>query len=76
MDLLIPAARLATRMRGLPKFLLSTDKRYTTLIENHLLQSTQEIESLDNIFIATRPDLVKIIKSIDLKVPKLSAHMS
>lgn len=72
MDLLIPAAGLATRMRGLPKFLLPIDKKYTTLLENHLLQSTQEIENLDNILIATRPDLVKILKSINLNFPKVS----
>ena len=72
MDLLIPAAGLATRMRGLPKFLLPIDKKYTTLLENHLLQSIQEIENLDHIFIATRPDLVKIIKSLNLNFPKLS----
>jgi hypothetical protein len=72
MDLLIPAAGLATRMRGLPKFLLPIDKKYTTLLENHLLASTQDIDNLDNILIATRPDLVKIIKSLNLDFPKLS----
>lgn len=72
MDLLIPAAGLATRMRGLPKFLLPVDKKYTTLLENHLLKSINEITGLKNILIATRPDLVKIIKSLDFNYPKLS----
>lgn len=72
MDLLIPAAGLATRMRGIPKFLLPIDKNYTTLLENHLLYSIQEIENLDNIFIATRPDLVQFIKALNLNFPKLS----
>lgn len=72
MDLLIPAAGFATRMRGLPKFLLPVDKKYTTLLENHLFKSVNEIHSLENIFIATRPDLVKIIKSLNIDFPNLS----
>ena len=73
MDLLIPAAGLATRMRGLPKFLLPIDKRYTTLLENHLFNAKNEIKNLENILInATRPDLVKIINSLNIEYPRLS----
>lgn len=72
MDLLIPAAGLASRMRGLPKFLLPIDRNYTTLLEVHLLKSTQEIENLNNIFIATSPDFLKILKSLNLNIPNLS----
>ncbi len=72
MDLLIPAAGLATRMRGLPKFLLPIDKRYTTLLENHLFNAKNEIKNLENIFIATRPDLVKIINSLNIEYSGLS----
>ena len=72
MDFLIPAAGLATRMRGLPKFLLPIDDKYTTLLENHIILALREIESLERIFIATRPDLVSLIKSLNIEYPDLS----
>ena len=72
MDFLIPAAGLATRMRGLPKFLLPIDDKYTTLLENHIILALREIESLERIFIATRPDLVSLIKSLNIEYPELS----
>lgn len=72
MDLLIPASGLATRMRGLPKFLLPIDSKYTTLLESHLNHAYKEIDDLENIFIATRPDLVAFIKNLDLDYPNLS----
>lgn len=71
MDLLIPASGLATRMRGLPKFLLPINSKYTTLLENHLFNASKTIDDLENIFIATRPDLVTFIKNLDLDYPKL-----
>jgi hypothetical protein len=35
-DLILPATGLANRMRGLTKFLLPIDNKYTTLIEYHI----------------------------------------
>lgn len=72
MDLLIPAAGLASRMRGLPKFLLPIDSKYTTLLENHLYYAAKENNELENIFIATRPDLVTFIKNLDLGYKNLA----
>lgn len=37
MHAIVPTAGLATRMRGLPKFLLPCDDEYLTLIERHVL---------------------------------------
>ena len=63
MDAIIPAAGLATRMRGIPKFLLPCDDRYTTLIERH-------IDSLlgvcNTVWIPTRPELVLLLDSLNL----------
>ena len=67
MDLLIPAAGLATRMRGLPKFLLPVDSSYTTILENHLNSIEKENIDIQNIWIATRPDLVNILNTISFK---------
>ena len=64
-DLILPAAGLATRMRGLPKFLLPIDNKYTTLIENHINNATKNKE-IKNIWIPTRPDLKPILESLDL----------
>lgn len=71
MDILIPAAGLATRMRGLPKFLLPIDKQYTTLLENHIINVVNQIKNLDRILLATRPDLLKMISSLKLDFPQL-----
>lgn len=63
MDAIIPAAGLALRMRGIPKFLLPCDSLYTTLIEQH-------IESLlpicETIWIPTRPEMVLLLDSLGL----------
>jgi choline kinase len=63
MDAIIPAAGLASRMRGIPKFLLPCDSLYTTLIEQH-------IESLlsvcETIWIPTRPEMVLLLDSLGL----------
>jgi UTP-glucose-1-phosphate uridylyltransferase len=68
MDAILPAAGLATRMRGLPKFLLPCSEGYTTLLEHH-------IEALlgvcDRVWVAVRPEvaaLVDILKIADDRV--------
>jgi hypothetical protein len=63
MDAIIPAAGLATRMRGIPKFLLPCDNSYTTLIELHIQQL---LESCETIWIPTRPELVLLLDSLGL----------
>jgi len=63
MDAIIPAAGLATRMRGIPKFLLPCDNVYTTLIEMHI---SQLLECCETVWIPTRPELVMLLDSLGL----------
>lgn len=63
MDGIVPAAGLATRMRGIPKFLLPCDRSYTTLLENHLRELLQVCET---IWIPTRPELVLLLDSLGI----------
>jgi|TARA_Y100000389_G_scaffold58460_1_gene54448 NDP-sugar pyrophosphorylase family protein len=72
MDLLIPAAGLATRMRGLPKFLLPVDNTYTTILENHIKSINKENIDIKNIWIATRPDLVSILNTISFELSNIN----
>ena len=61
MDAIIPAAGMATRMRGLPKFLLPCDDVYTSLIELHI---SQLLEQCETVWIPTRPELVLLLDSL------------
>lgn len=63
MDAIIPAAGLATRMRGIPKFLLPCDEQYTTLIELHI-QSLLEV--CETVWIPTRSEMVMLLDSLGL----------
>lgn len=63
MDGILPAAGLASRMRGIPKFLLPCDDVYTTLIEKHIIELGLVCET---IWIPTRPDLVTLLESLSL----------
>lgn len=63
MDGIIPAAGMATRMRGIPKFLLPCDERYTTLIEKHI---DALLECCKTVWIPTRPELVLLLDSLGL----------
>lgn len=63
MDGIVPAAGLATRMRGIPKFLLPCDEIYTTLIEFHIQNLLKKCET---IWIPTRPELVHLLDSLNL----------
>jgi hypothetical protein len=60
---ILPAAGLATRMRGLPKFLLPSSKEYESLLERHVRLMSEVCET---IWIPTRPDLVPLINSLGL----------
>lgn len=70
MELIIPAAGNASRMRGLPKFLLPCDDDYLTLIEKHI---NSLISSVDNIWIPTNPKYISILESLfeDIKKVKI-----
>jgi len=59
--LLLPAAGSATRMRGLPKFLLPTHASNTSLIERHLNFLG---EQFDEILIGINPDFSHLLKSV------------
>lgn len=63
MDAIIPAAGLATRMRGIPKFLLPCDSTYNTLIEAHISALLQICET---VWIPTRPEMVLLLDSLGL----------
>jgi hypothetical protein len=63
LDAIIPAAGLASRMRGIPKFLLPCDLDYLTLIERHI---ENLIEFSETIWIPTRPELVGLLDSLGL----------
>jgi hypothetical protein len=63
MDAIIPAAGLATRMRGIPKFLLPCDADYTTLIEVHI---ENLLPIVDTIWIPTSPDFILSFDSLNL----------
>lgn len=68
MDAIVPAAGLATRMRGIPKFLLPCDDKYTTLIELHIQNL---LERCDTVWIPTRPELVHLLDSLNLPAEKV-----
>lgn len=68
MDAILPAAGLAKRLKGIPKFLLPADRDYNTLLEIHLLNLSKICE---NIYVPTRPELVPIIESLDIDKKKL-----
>jgi len=68
MDIILPAAGQASRMRGLPKFLLPCDKDYLTLLESHIDKCLQYA---NNIWIPTRPDLIQLIDALNIKSTKV-----
>lgn len=61
-EAIIPAAGLATRMRGLPKFLLPINDQFETLLEWHVHQIGPYC---DRIRIPTRPELRRFIDALD-----------
>lgn len=62
-DGILPAAGLATRMRGLPKFLLPCDDQYTTLIEKHVVSL---LETCDTVWIPTRPEQTILLETLGI----------
>lgn len=64
MDAILPAAGRATRMRGIPKFLLPCDIDYKTLIEVHI---ENLLEICDEIWVPTRPEQVLLIESLGIE---------
>ncbi len=67
-DVILPAAGIASRMRGLPKFLLPANKKYESLLEVHLSNLEGKCE---NIYLPTRPDLAPVIKSLGYNLQNL-----
>ena len=63
MDAILPAAGLASRMRGLPKFLLPCEGSYETLIERHIKNL---IGMVDRIWIPTRPQNAALLELLDI----------
>jgi len=69
MQLILPAAGSASRMRGLPKFLLPCTNEYLTLIERHI---NFLIDSVENIWIPTNPKYVSLLSSLFEENKKIS----
>ena len=63
MDAIIPAAGQASRMRGIPKFLLPADKNYQTLIERHIKYIKEYVKT---IWIPVRPEFVFLLDSLNI----------
>lgn len=59
---ILPASGLATRMRGLPKFLLPCSDTYETLIERHV---DHMLENCELVWIPTRPKLAHLLEDLD-----------
>ena len=55
---ILPAAGLASRMRGLPKFMLPCSNDYETLLERHVINL---LPLVDKIWIPTRPEYANLI---------------
>jgi choline kinase len=55
---ILPAAGSATRMRGLPKFMLPCSQDYETLLERHI---NYLLPLVDTIWIPTRPEYAHLI---------------
>ena len=64
MHAILPASGSATRMRGLPKFLLPCDDQYLSLLERHI---EKLLDFCDSIWVPVRPDLVPLVES--LRIP-------
>lgn len=65
-DAILPAAGSATRMRGLPKFLLPCDENYLSLLERHI---NHLAPICNKIWIPIRPDLIALVESLNIPAP-------
>lgn len=63
MDAILPAAGQASRMRGIPKFLLPCNEDYLTLIEVHIANLLRYSET---VWVPTRPENVQLLTSIGI----------
>lgn len=63
MDGILPAAGHASRMRGIPKFLLPCNDEYVTLIEVHI---TNLLRSCKTVWVPTRPENVQLLTSLNI----------
>jgi choline kinase len=75
---LIPASGTASRMRGLPKFLLPFENSVKTLMERHIEMMEQHV---DRILIPTRPENLELIERLKFPsfvelVPLITSTMS
>jgi NDP-sugar pyrophosphorylase family protein len=62
-DAILPTAGRATRMRGLPKFLLPAGPNYLTLLESHV---TSLLEYCETVWIPTRPEQVLLLDTLGI----------
>jgi len=62
-DGILPAAGSATRMRGIPQFLLPCDDQYTTLLEKHVAEM---LNYCDTVWIPTRPEQTILLETLGL----------
>jgi UTP-glucose-1-phosphate uridylyltransferase len=69
MDAILPAAGLATRMQGIPKFLLPSSREYDSLIGLHI---DNLIKHCERIWIPTRPDLVLLFDTFGFRNEKIT----
>lgn len=63
MDAILPAAGLASRMRGIPKFLLPCNDTYVSLVEVHIANL---LEVCETVWIPTRPESVPLLASLGI----------
>lgn len=70
MDGLLPASGAASRMRGIPKFLLPCDEEYLTILERHVMNM---LEYCQMVWIPTRPDLTILIESLGITSERVVA---
>jgi hypothetical protein len=68
MNGILPAAGQASRMRGIPKFLLPCDEKYTTLLEYHCEMMLKKCEL---VWIPTRTEFVHLIESLKLPTDRV-----
>ena len=78
-EAILPTAGKATRMRGLPKFLLPAGPDYLTLIERHVLELLQHCST---VWIPTRPEQTILLETLGISsdrvvvVPMTTATMT
>lgn len=78
-DAILPTAGKATRMRGLPKFLLPAGPDYLTLIERHV---SELLQYCSTVWVPTRPEQTILLETLGISsdrvvvVPMVTATMT